>query len=259
MPTSIIDTHCHLDFECFDHDREQVLGRAEKNNLTDIIIPGTQKKYWHRIQHLCSTQARTSLALHACYGLHPYWTEQHTHQDLTALESTIAQQNCVAVGECGLDYRSGQADRQQQRYYFEAQLAIAENADLPVVIHAVRATEDIIKILKQHPTSFGMIHSYSGSPEQAAQLIDMDFYISIGGQVTCDGATKIRHTATQIPLTSLLIETDAPDQPDNLHKGQRNEPAYLINVLTQIAHLRNIDQKILAQQTRRNTQKLFKL
>jgi len=254
MPHTIIDAHCHLDFECFDDDRIQVIKRAKQNHISDIIIPGTQKKYWSRIQRLC-----TQVDLHACYGLHPYWCDQHTLQDLVALEQIITNEICVAVGECGLDYRPQQADKKDQLNFFEAQLNIASNAKLPVVIHSVRATDDTIKTLKNYSNLRGMVHSYSGSLEQAKQLIDMGFYISIGGSVTFNNAKKIRETTKKIPLSALLIETDAPDQTDISHKNERNEPAYLINILEEISILRDDEINLIARQSRQNTQKLFGL
>lgn len=254
IPDTIIDAHCHLDFECFDHDRKQVIERAQRNKVSDIIIPGTQQEYWQRIGKLCQHPA-----LHACYGLHPYWVSTHQPEHLDALEHIIVQQPCLAVGECGLDYRPQQADKKSQQYFFEAQLDIAENAGLPVVIHAVRATEDVILLLKKHPELKGMIHSYSGSTEQAQQLVDMGFYISLGGAITYENAKKARNTVKSIPLTSLLIETDAPDQTDQSHQGRRNEPAYLLTVLQAVAQLRQEDEQRIAQQTRANTQDLFKL
>lgn len=254
MPNKLIDAHCHLDFECFDQDRAQVIERARENKISDIIIPGTQQAHWSRIQHLCTQQG-----LHACYGLHPYWCKQHTPDDLTALEQIIFNEKCVAVGECGLDFRPQQANKKDQLDFFLAQLDIAYNAKLPVVIHSVRATEDIIKTLKKFSGLRGMVHSYSGSFEQARQLIDMGFYISIGGNVTYNTAKKVRNTVKNIPLSALLIETDAPDQADSQHSNERNEPAYLINILKEISILRDDALNVIAQQTRKNAQQLFGL
>ena len=107
---NLIDSHCHLDFETFDSDRAQVLQRAQDNNINDIIIPGTEKKYWHRINKLCSEHKQ----LHACYGLHPYWINSHELQDIKNLDEYINKNNPVALGECGLDFRPEQADKKTQ-------------------------------------------------------------------------------------------------------------------------------------------------
>ncbi len=269
----LVDTHCHLDFEIFDKDREKVLQRAKDNHITDIIIPGTEKKYWDRINHLCTSNKekingadikRRNIKLHACYGLHPYWTESHQLQDITTLEKYLAKNESVALGECGLDFRpkhisNKSSDKKTQTEFFEAQLDIAKNLQLPVVIHSVNATEDVIQSIKKFKNLTGMIHSYSGSTEQAKQLIDLNFLISIGGSVTYDQANKIKKVVNEVPLSSLLIETDAPDQTDQHNQKKRNEPAFLINTVKEISRLRNETEQGIAEQTTINAKRLFKI
>jgi TatD DNase family protein len=252
---SLIDTHCHLDFASFDNDRDQVLQRALDNSINDIIIPGTEKKYWERINQLCSRYKQ----LHPCYGLHPYWVNNHDKKDLKSLDTYIENNSAVALGECGLDFRDDQADKKTQLYFFESQLDIANNHQLPVVIHSVRATESIIQSVKKFTNLNGMIHSYSGSAEQAKQLIDLGFYISVGGSVTYENAKTIKLVVRTIPLTSLLLETDAPDQADKKNKGERNEPAYLINTLDTISTIRDASPSSIAEQTTKNAKALFNI
>ena len=260
---SLIDAHCHLDFDLFDNDRTEVMQRAEENNISDIIIPGTEKIYWDRIRNLCtghsSEQSSSWPQLHACYGLHPYWVSENNRRDIESLKVYIDTSNPVAVGECGLDFRPQQADKKTQLHFFETQLNIAADARLPVVIHSVRATETVIQLIKKFKTPGGMIHSFSGSTEQARQLIDLNFYISLGGSVTYDNAKKIRKVAKEIPLTSLLLETDAPDQPDQKNQGKRNEPAYLVNTLEVISELREESAEAIATQTTTNAKTLFNI
>jgi len=256
MPANhLIDAHCHLDFESFADDFEDVLQRAKEKNISDIIIPGTQKKYWQRITSLCVDYSM----LHPCYGLHPYWIRQHNKIDIADLEKYITSNTAIAVGECGLDFRAQQADKDLQLYFFEAQLKIAETLQLPVIIHSVNATEMVIGSIKKFKNLRGMIHSYSGSFEQAKQLIDLNFFISISGSVTYDNAKKIRAVAKAIPLTSLLIETDAPDQPDKINQGKRNEPAFITNTLDAISELRDEQREIIARQTTSNAKSLFNI
>ncbi|GMR00986.1 MAG: TatD family hydrolase [Gammaproteobacteria bacterium] len=251
----LIDSHCHLDFEVFDSDRSDVLQRAKNNGISDIVIPGTEKNYWDRINNLCKKIPQ----LHACYGLHPYWVNNHIKQDIEKLKNYIDSNHPVALGECGLDFRPQQADKKTQLYFFEAQLSLAENNQLPVVVHSVNATEAIIQMIKKFKNLNGMIHSYSGSAEQARQLVDLNFYISISGSVTYDNTNKIKKIAREIPLTSLLLETDSPDQPDQKNSGKRNEPAYLINTLGAISELRDEQREIIAQQTTSNAKTLFNI
>ncbi len=256
MPAiQLIDSHCHLDFESFDEDRSEVIQRALDKNIQNIIIPGTKKVYWQRIKQLCEQYQQ----LHACYGLHPYWVNEHEPHDIEQLNEYIETYRPVAIGECGLDFRPMQAGKEAQLFFFEAQLDIAENKQLPVVIHSVKATGSVIQTIKKFKNLKGMIHSYSGSSEQAKQLIDLNFYISIGAGVTYENAKRIKQVVKDIPLTSLLLETDSPDQPDLKHFKQRNEPAYLVNTLQAIAKLREQPADMIARQTTENAKNLFKL
>jgi TatD DNase family protein len=253
----LIDAHCHLDFTEFDDDREAVLLRAGDQHITDFIIPGTKREYWPRIDQLCAKHRNC----HACYGLHPYWSASHTDADIEALRSFIETHAAVAVGECGLDFRSDHipddAARQRQLAQFEAQLGIAVELELPVVIHAVKSTQQVIDMLKHFPGIRGMMHSYSGSLEQARQLIDMGLYISIGSIVSYQRANKLRKVAGRIPLQAMLLETDAPDQPGSDHQGERNEPAYLGDTVRSIAQLRDESVAMIAAQTTANACTLF--
>ena len=261
MPAlELIDAHCHLDFEAFEHDREKVIQRANAQYISHIIIPGTQKTFWNRINQLCNTNSQ----LQACYGLHPYWLSEHEKQDTEELDGYIEKHHPVAVGECGLDFRPQMADKETQLYFFEAQLNIASNHRLPVVIHSVKATETVIQSIKKHNNQskqklHGMIHSFSGSINQAKQLIDLNFLISISASVTYDNAKKIKAVAKEIPLTSLLLETDAPDQAGKQNINSRNEPAFLTHTLQAIATLRNISSEGIATQTTKNAKALFQL
>ena len=252
---AIIDSHCHIDFDVFDDDRDDVLQRAKAYGVSDLVIPGVLRKDWSKIQAL-STQYEN---IHSCYGLHPCFVDQHSEDDLVALEKQITANACVAVGECGLDYRKHQPDKELQFKYFKAQLEIADKHKLPVVIHSVYATEDIIQSLKKYPNLKGMIHSYSGSFEQAMQLVKMGFYISFGGAITYDNALKLRVVAEEVPLSSLLIETDSPDQPDAEHFAQRNEPAFLVNILDCLDSLREESKEQIAEQTTANARQLFNI
>ena len=249
----IIDSHCHLDFDDFNNDREAVIERAGSQGIKQIVIPGVKHKSWHFIREICNNNPQ----LHACYGLHPYLAEEHTDDDIIQLRHWLENNPCVAVGECGLDYRKDLADKNLQMKFFNAQLDIAHAINKPVIIHSVRATEDVINSIKNYPGLRGMIHSYSGSYEQAKQLIDLGFYISFSGAITYDNARKLRATASDIPLGSILLETDAPDQPDADHFSQRNEPAYLVNVLKCLSELRDEPIEAIAAQTTRNAKELF--
>jgi TatD DNase family protein len=188
--------------------------------------------------------------------------EQHGQSDLNALKIWLENNDAVAVGEIGLDFfitDQDQDSKNAQIELFVAQLQIATDFDLPVIIHARKSLDIVLKYLRKFPDLRGSIHSFSGSEQQAKQLIDLGFYLGFGGPVTYNRATRLRKIIVKLPLDALLLETDSPDQPDALHHAQRNEPAYLVNIATEIAHLRGIELSELASVTSENAKKLFNI
>ena len=251
----IIDSHCHIDFSDFDADRSEVVQHAQQVGVEKIIVPGVQRTLWDRVRHCCDAYP----ALHPCYGLHPYFIAEHNKSDIQALEQYIEQHRPVAVGECGLDFFLKDLDRELQQFYFTQQLDIALQVDLPIVIHARKSTEAVIDAIKQRPGLRGMIHSYSGSYEQAVKLIDLGFYLSFGGPMTFEKATRLRKLVSQLPLDNILVETDAPDQPGQMANQQRNEPAFITEVVEQIAQLHHTEVDRVADITTQNAKALFQL
>lgn len=251
----IIDSHCHLDFSAFDNDRDAVLSRASSAGIHKIIIPGVIHRTWPVIKQLCEQYPQ----LYACYGLHPYFLDQHQTQHLDDLKIWLEKNKPIAVGECGLDFFLKDLDKNTQQFYFEQQLDLAVEFNLPVVIHARKSTEAVINALKSRATCRGMIHSYSGSLEQAKKLIDMGFYLSFGGPITYEKSTRLRQLVKDLPLDSILAETDAPDQPVASAKNKRNEPAYITDVLKNIATLHSTDIENISQITANNAKRCFNL
>ncbi len=183
----------------------------------------------------------------------------HWPQHLRLLSDWIASEKPVAVGECGLDFFVQGLDAEAQRLYFEEQLILARDFDLPVIVHARRAVDAVIAAFKRIGGLRGVVHSFSGSPEQARQLWRLDFLIGIGGPATYPRANRLRGLVATMPLEYLLLETDAPDQPDAQIRGRRNEPARLLQVCETIAKLRKEDAEAVAAATTRNAQRLFNL
>jgi TatD DNase family protein len=175
------------------------------------------------------------------------------------LREWIERERPVAIGECGLDYWVEDLDRDVQAVYFDGQLQLAREYDLPLVVHARRAVDAVIAAIKRVGKLRGVIHSYAGSEEQARQLADLGFLIGIGGPVTYERANRIRRVAASVPLETFLLETDAPDQPDSTHRGQRNEPARMVLVMETIAELRGVEPAVIAEATTRNAERLFGL
>ncbi len=260
MPKNLIDTHCHIDNALFDSDFDAVLQRATDNTVSNIIIPSITANNWQKVRSL-SKQYKN---LHPAYGLHPMFMSQHCLQDLDLLEQWLQSETVIAVGECGLDFFifDQQGDHQQakkaQQTLFNAQLDLAQQYQLPVIIHSRQSLDLVLKEIRLRPDLRGVVHSFSGSLQQAHQLIDQGFYLGFGGPITYTRAKKLRYLVSSLPLDALLLETDAPDQPDAAHYGQRNEPAFLINIAQTMAELRAISRQEVARATTKNAHNLFK-
>lgn len=255
LSPQLIDSHVHTDDERFFNDIDEVLKRARDANVVAQIVPAVTLQLWPRVRALCGLHND----LFACYGLHPCFQDEHRPEHLDELACWLGREKPVAVGECGLDYQIPDANKPFQQQLFAAQLALAREFDLPVVVHASKAVEDVIELIKTSGIDKGLIHSFNGSEQQAYRLIDLGFKFSFGGAITYDRATKLRGIAASLPLDSILLETDAPDQPDQTHNGQRNEPAYLVDVYTAFCALRTEGAESIADTTSRNAIDLFGL
>jgi len=222
----LVDSHCHLDDPEFDRDREAVVARALAAGVQAQIVPAIDRSTWELTRDAC----KLAPGLHPAYGLHPLLLAKHRPGHLDELAAWLEREQPKAVGECGIDYFVEGLDRETQLMYFRRQLEIARDFDLPVIVHARRAFEEVIIELRRLPGLRGVVHSWAGSEEQARRLFAMGFCLGLGGPVTYERATRIRRIAASMPLEFLLLETDAPDQPDSGRRGERNEPAYLRTV-----------------------------
>jgi TatD DNase family protein len=251
----LFDSHCHLDVGEFDADRDAVLARARAAGVDEQLLPAVDRAHWPALDALCAREP----GLHPAYGVHPMFLDAHSAADVERLPAWIAAHRCVAIGECGLDYFVEGLDRDLQHRVFRRQLEIARDAGLPVVVHARRAVDAVIAEVRRVGGLRGVIHSYPGSAEQARQLHDLGFLLGIGGPVTYERAQRLRRLVASAPLEQLLLETDAPDQPDCGHRGQRNEPARLPIVLHAVAALRGEAPERIAAATTANARRLFGL
>ena len=249
----LVDSHCHLDAPEFDADRAQVLARARAAGVVAQVVPAIRFADFAALRDLCA--ANTDL--HPAYGLHPMFLTDHAPAHIGALREWLGRERAVAVGECGLDFFVEGLDAQTQRDYFTAQPRLARDFDLPVILHARRAVDEVIATIKRFAPLRGVVHSYSGSAEQARQLWNLGFFIGFGGPITYERAHRLRSLVAKMPLEFLLLETDAPDQPLSTHRGERNEPAYLIEVADTVAQLRDADVASIAQATTSNAKRLF--
>lgn len=251
----LFDSHSHFDAPEFDADRDAVLARAHAAGVTRQIVPAVSAAAWPKLRDVCAADA----GLHAAYGLHPMYLAEHRPEHLIALREWIERERPVAVGECGLDFFVEDLDVEQQSFYFDGQLRLARDFGLPVIVHARRAVDQVMAAVRRFAPLRGVVHSFSGSADQAKRLYDLGFLIGLGGPVTYERANRLRTLAAQLPIDHLLLETDAPDQPDSGHRGQRNEPARLTTVCRTIAALRGVEPEVVARATSANAERLFGL
>jgi TatD DNase family protein len=251
----LVDSHVHLDAPAFSQDRASVLQQARMAGVRRMVIPGVNRQSWHDIRTLCHGDRN----LFAAYGLHPMYLSEHALDDVQTLSAWLDQSPAVAIGEIGLDFHRDDTDATLQRRCFALQLALANERNLPVIVHARAALEEVILTLRRIGGLSGVVHSFSGSEQQARALWTLGFHIGIGGPVTYERAQRLRRIVATMPIEFLLLESDAPDQPDAQHRGQRNEPARVVEVLRCIAALRGESEATVAAATSENACRLFGL
>jgi TatD DNase family protein len=251
----LVDSHCHLDATEFDHDRDSVIARARAAGVSRQLVPAVSAASWPKLRDVCVGID----GLFPAYGLHPMYLQEHRDEHLVELDAWIQREHPRAIGECGLDFFVDGLDPQAQQHFFDGQLRLAREHAVPLIVHARRSVDAVIASIKRIGGLRGVVHSFSGSTEQARQLAQLGFMIGLGGPVTYERANRLRKLAASVPIESLLLETDAPDQPDAGIRGQRNEPARLANVLQVIAGLRGETPAAFAAETPANAERLFRL
>jgi len=252
---ALIDSHSHLDAGEFDTDRDAVLERARAAGVTRQIVPAIALSGFDKLRALC----QSAPGLHPAYGLHPMYLAEHETEHLDDLAQWIERERPVAVGECGLDFFIDNLDRGVQYDYLDRQLELAREFELPVILHARRAFDDVAAAIRRVGGLRGVVHSFSGSEEQARQLWKLGFHLGIGGPVTYERAKRLRAIVAEMPIEFLLLETDSPDQPLAHHRGERNEPQRLVDVLQTVAELRGEPMESVAAATTANAERLFGL
>jgi len=244
-----IDTHCHLDAAEFGDTQHELVEEALSAGVSTIIIPGVERANFARVQSLCQRHASCAPA----FGIHPMYTQRATPEDLEILRDYLQQHQPVAVGEIGLDFFVEDFNQEKQEFYFAAQLKLAREFGLPVLLHIRKAQDTILKYLRRTPVRGGIAHAFSGSPQQAAEFIKLGFKLGFGGAMTYPRASKLRELAATLPLDSIVLETDAPDiPPEFLQRGQPNRPSYLPRIAETLAKLRNLPLPDIARITSAN-------
>lgn len=253
--SALVDSHCHLDASEFDSDRSGVIERAQAAGVRMQVVPAVTAASWPKLREVC----RQAPGLYPAYGLHPMFLAEHQPGHLSLLREWIERERPCAIGECGLDFFVEGLDAQAQQTYFIGQLELAREFELPVIVHARRAVDTVIAAIRRVGGLRGVVHSFSGSPEQAAQLHRLGFLLGLGGPLTYERAQRLQRLVREMPLEQLLLETDAPDQPDAGIRGQRNEPARLAVIARHVAALRGMELDAVAQATTDNARRLFNL
>ena len=256
-----IDTHCHLDAAEFDADRDAVVERARAAGVAQIVVPAVDAGNFARVRELAHRH-HLSYAL----GIHPMCTDRATDSDLAVLREALERNRddprLVAVGEIGLDHFIAGLDRERQARFFSAQLALAAEFELPVLLHVRRAVDTVLKHLRRTPGRGGIAHAFNGSEQQAEAFVALGFRLGFGGAVTFDRALKIRRVAAAVPIEAIVMETDAPDiAPQWLYRtararaagaSMRNESAELARIGTELAALRGLSAQAFAAATSAN-------
>lgn len=264
-----IDTHCHLDAAEFDADRDAVRAQARALGVGLCVYPAVDVNTLDVVRALAHRHEDVY-----ALGIHPLYTPQATNADLETLGLAVqahrADPRLVAVGEIGLDGFVPGLDMARQAHFFRAQLELARAQDLPVILHVRRSAELVLQQLRQVRVRGGIAHAFNGSLQQAQAFMDLGFVLGLGGALTYERATRLRELARELPLESLVVETDAPDIPPQWlyttaaarAEGQpqgRNSPAELPRIATLLASLRGVAPQALARQTTDNARRALGL
>jgi TatD DNase family protein len=256
-----IDSHCHFNFDCFKKNKSALIKSLADHKINKLIIPGTDVKRWADIIKLAAENDGFYYAL----GIHPHFLKNFENAHLYLLKQqlnlamTTTKKRCVALGEIGLD-KLIDTDFALQEKVFLAQLEMAEYFQLPVILHVVKTQSRTLELLKQAKFSFGGIyHAFSGSEEIAKEFIKLGFKLGIGGVITYPTAKKTQATVGKLPLSSLVLETDAPDMPIYQQQEQYNSPLNLPIIFTALCKLRKERESVVADQIYENTKRIFSI
>ncbi|WP_447855069.1 TatD family hydrolase [Enterobacter sp. WI-ESBL-E8] len=256
MTHRFVDTHCHFDFPPFTGDEVPSIDRAARAGVDAIIVPAIEAAYFERVLDL----ARRHDALYAALGLHPIVIEHHLEEHLDRLDVVLqtAENKLVAIGEIGLDLYRENPQFERQQTILDAQLRLAKRHDLPVILHSRRTHDKLAMHLKRIDLPRrGVVHGFSGSLQQAQRFIELGYHIGVGGTITYPRASKTRDVMARLPLSALLLETDAPDMPLNGFQGQPNRPEQAARVFTALCELRPEPAAVIAHALLENTRTLF--
>jgi TatD DNase family protein len=253
----IFESHAHYDDEAFDGDREALFNELTQKGIGFVI--NVTAEYSHIDRSLAL--AKSHPFIYSSIGVHPSEIQELNEETFAIMRSKLKAEKVVAVGEIGLDYywEKDPAKQEAQRFWFRRQLALAKEAELPVIIHSREAAEDTLEIMKEAAAQGipGVIHCYSYSKEMAAEYLKMGYYLGIGGVVTYKNGRRLKETVEEAPLDRLLLETDCPYLAPEPHRGTRNSSLHLPLVIQEIARLKGLSETEVEEATAQNAKELF--
>lgn len=256
-----VDSHAHIDGPEFDADRGEVIERAHAAGVTTILNVGTGDPHSGVFERAIEL-GRSNASIYTAIGVHPHDARFYDDDVESLLKKLLASERVVAWGEIGLDFHYDNSPRETQLDVFRRQLRAARACDVPVIIHTREAEGETIRILQTDYAGSnrrGVFHCFTGSKELAKQALELDFMISFSGIITFRKAEDLREIAKQVPLENLLIETDCPFLAPVPHRGNRNEPAYVVEVARCIAELRGLPIEEVAQVTTENFKRFLRI
>jgi len=256
MAMAVADSHCHIDMPAFDEDRAAVLERARAAGVeTMLLIGGVDEEAGHRR----ALRVAEELKLPVSAGVHPHEAKLATPAVYDELRGLAGEKRIVAIGEIGLDFHYDHSPRDVQRDVFRAQVRMAKELDLPVIIHTREADDETAALLEDEGVSRGVIHCFTGGEDLARRALALGFSISFSGIVTFPRSETIQEVARTVPLDRLLVETDAPFLAPPPHRGKRNEPAFVVEVVRFVARLRGETPEAIGAAALANFRRVFAL
>jgi len=251
----LIDSHAHLEMREFDSDRNDVIERAELAGVDCIVTVGTNPGLSRKALSIAHQYEN----IYATVGVHPHDVAKASDKSFDELKALAEDPKVVAYGEIGLDYFRNISPREKQREMFAKQLELAQELNLPVIIHDRDAHEETLRMVKDSGVRLGVFHCFSGDWTMARQCIDLGFYISVPGVVTFDKSKVLQEVVRQAPLDTILLETDCPYLTPVPHRGKRNEPSFIVHTAKKVAEIKKLPWEDIAQTAARNTRKLFSI
>lgn len=249
----IIDTHCHLDFPQLSSNLAKTLADCATHGVKKLVVPAVGKQNWQQVKQLGIKLPN----VYPAFGMHPVF--EHQNADLSLLEDYLRLPSCIAIGEFGLDFAHSKTCQQQQLELFNAQLELAASYDLPVILHVYKAHDVAIQALRHRQLNkAGIVHAFSGSEQQARQYIELGYKLGFGGTITYSRAKKKHRLLQNLPLSAIVLETDAPDMPPCfVKKGEPNTPANAYFILQAMAKLLQLPTADLAQKLNHNAKHIL--